>query len=1125
MKNKLTLWSVLLFLLSVNFAVAQSVSGVVSSSDSGEPLPGVAVSEKGTNNATLTDFDGKFSIKAANGVTLVFSSMGTETQEVVATSDFLQVSLKSSSSQLNEVVVTALGMTREKKSLGYATQDVDGAEVTRVKDANFVNSLSGKIAGVQIKNSGTLGGSANVVIRGSSSLTGNNQALFVVDGMPISNSTGNGSGVATGRGGYDYGNAAMDINPEDIENISVLKGAAATALYGSRASNGVILITTKSGKSNKGKKTLGVTASMGITVGTVNENTFVRHQQSYGPGYGRYYGGNYVTTSPGDSTFTDGRAQSYDANGDGQNDIVLPMGEDASFGLQVDPNMDVYDWESIYPELPTYGQSKKHVAPENGALSFYEQSVTRNNSFAVDGGGENTSFRLSATSFNQKGIVGGSNIGRDNIAFSGKFNASDKLTVSAKANYINQTGKGRYGTGYDSRNPNQSFRQWYNVLTDMDAQKDAYTNYGEKNYSWNAYGYGAANPTAPHYFDNFYYSTLQNFSTDSRNRVIGNLMAEYEINDWLKLTGRMSADSYTELREERIGTQSVDVSMYTRNNRAFTERNNDLYLNMNKNFGTDGEISFSGLLGYNQRRSSFQSIYASTNGGLVVPGVYALSNSVAAPAAPSESANQIGVDGIYGQASFGYRNFLYLDVSARQDVSSTLPVANNTYFYPAASLSFIWSEFVDSDILSFGKLRANWANVGSDAPANALIDAYGIGTPFNGVTLASAPSTQNNAGLLPENTTSTELGLEMKMFDNRLGFDVSSYNRTTENQILPAQVSTATGTYYKYVNAGQIDNTGLEVSAYVTPVKTKDFQWDVNINWSRNRNKVVSLFGDSESLLLGSVQGGVNMTARVGEAYGTLEGTSFVRDGSTVDGDGNATGAPLVYDWASSRGGARYYTGDVGVIGNVQADWRGGINNAFSYKNFRLSALIDMQMGGDFFSLDTYYGYGTGVYDFSAGTNAAGGTIRTNVEEGGGLTWDEVAHLGVEGVRQWDGVSVDADGNPSGTTDNTTSMWMNDYGNVLGWGLGGPKEMHIHDASFVKLREVSLTYTLPTSVLADLPIAGVDISFVGRNLAILWKNTPYSDPEAGLSAGNLQGYQSGAYPTLREVGVNLRVKF
>jgi len=556
--------------------------------------------------------------------------------------------------------------------------------------------------------------------------------------------------------------------------------------------------------------------------------------------------------------------------------------------------------------------------------------------------------------------------------------------------------------------------------------------------------------------------------------------------------------------------------MYTRNNRAFTEQNNDLYLNMNKNFGSDGEISFSGLLGYNQRRSSFQSIYASTNGGLVVPGVYALSNSVAAPAAPSESANTIGVDGIYGQASLGYQNFLYLDLSARQDVSSTLPVENNTYFYPAASLSLIWSEFVDSDILSFGKLRANWANVGSDAPANALVDAYGIGTPFNGTTLASAPSTQNNAMLLPENTASTELGLEVKMFDNRFGFDVSAYQRSTTNQILPAQVSTATGTYYKYVNAGQVDNEGFEVSSYITPVKTKDFQWDVNINWSTNDNTVVSLFGDSESLLLVSVQGGVNMTARVGESYCTLEGTQYVRAG----GDG----APLVYDWSSSRGGARYYTGDVGVIGNVQADWRGGINNAISYKNVRVSALIDAQMGGNFFSLDTYYGYGTGVYDFQAGTNAAGNPIRTNVEDGGGLTFEEVAYLGIETPQQWDGVTVDADGNPVGT-ENSTPMWMNDYGNAMGWALGGPKEMHIHDASFVKLREVALTYSLPTSALAGLPVAGVDVSFIGRNLAILYKNTPWSDPEAGLSAGNLQGYQSGAYPTLREVGVNLRVKF
>jgi hypothetical protein len=458
---------------------------------------------------------------------------------------------------------------------------------------------------------------------------------------------------------------------------------------------------------------------------------------------------------------------------------------------------------------------------------------------------------------------------------------------------------------------------------------------------------------------------------------------------------------------------------------------------------------------------------------------------------------------------------LYVDLTARRDQSSTLPVANNTYLYPSATLSLIFSELVDIDGLDFGKVRLNYASVGSDAPAQALVDAYGIGTPFNGVTLASAPSTQNNSGLLPENTVSTEAGLELKFLKNRAGLDLSVYNSSTYNQILPAQVSSATGTYYKYVNAGQIDNSGVELSAYFTPVKTSDFQWDVNVNWSRNRNNVVELFGDSQTLLLASVQGGINITARVGQPYGTLEGTTFQRDA--------ATGAPIVYEWSSWRGGHRYLRGDVGPVGNIQADWRGGINNSFSYKNITFSALIDAQMGGNFFSLDTWYGYGTGVYDFQAGTNADGNPIRSNIEDGGGLTWEEVGHLGIENVMQWDGVTVDADGNPVGT-ENTTKMWMNDYGNALGWALA-PNELHVYDASFVKLREVALTYRVPSSALGDLPIAGVDVSLIGRNLAILYKNTPYSDPEAGLSAGNVQGYQSGAYPSLREVGVNLRVKF
>jgi len=496
-----------------------------------------------------------------------------------------------------------------------------------------------------------------------------------------------------------------------------------------------------------------------------------------------------------------------------------------------------------------------------------------------------------------------------------------------------------------------------------------------------------------------------------------------------------------------------------------------------------------------------------------------LSNSVSNPAAPSESEYQIGVDGMFAQASFGYKNFLYVDVTGRQDVSSTLPVENNTYFYPSATLSFIFSEFLDIDGLDFGKARVNYANVGSDAPAQALVDVYGIGTPFSGVTLASAPSTQRNAGLLPENTASIEAGLEMKFLKNRAGLDLSVYQSSTFNQILPAQVSSATGTYFKYVNAGQIDNNGVELSAYFTPVKTDDFQWDVNVNWSRNRNTVVELFGDSESLLLASVQGGINITATVGEAYGNIDGTTFVRD--------EATGAPVVYEWTSSwRGGARYLRGGIETIGNIQADWRGGINNSFRYKNFSMSALIDAQMGGNFFSLDTWYGYATGVYDFQAGTNEYGNPIRSYNEDGGGMTWADVqaSNPQIETPVLWDGVTVDADGNPSGFTENNLPMYMNGYGNTLGYALA-PNELHVYDASFVKLRELSVTYQVPTSKLGDLPIAGVDVSLVGRNLAILYKNTPYSDPEAGLSAGNVQGYQSGAYPSLREVGLNLRVKF
>ena len=1080
-------------------AYAQNVTGSVTDAATGEPLPSVSVKEKGTSNAAITNFDGNYTIKAGKGAVLVFSSMGYASQEVSVTGNTMNVALAISSSKLDEVVVTALGISRDKKSVGYAIQEVGGAEVNKVKDANFMSSLSGKVAGVNIRQSGTMGGSANVVIRGYKSLTGNNQALFVVDGIPISNQITNTGNQQTGRGGYDYGNAAMDINPEDIDKVSVLKGAAATALYGARAANGVILITTKKGTKRNG---LGVSVTSGYTVGSVNPDTYVRYQNRYGEGYGQYYGPDTIAGYP-----TNGYMVAYDVDGDGIDDPCTPTTEDASFGLAFDPNFMVYTWESLYPELSTYGQKSAHVAGANNPLYFFEQSANINNSVAIDGGNDNGSFRLSATQFSTNGIVPGSSLKRNNFSFTGSLKASDKLTVSTTAQFIQQAGRGRYGTGYDSRNPNQSFRQWFNVGVDMAKQKEAYELTG-KNITWNPFGYGYGDDaTKPIYFDNPYFSVLENYQTDQRNRLIGNMMATYKINDWLDFMGRASIDTYSELQEERAAVGSVEIPGYIRRNRNVTETNIDMILSANKVFGSNDEFSFNGRLGSNIRRNSVEAISASTNGGLVVPGVYALSNSVNTPNAPGETAYQIGVNGLFAAASLGYKNFLYVDLTGRQDVSSTLPAANNTFFYPSATMSLVFSELIDVDAISFGKVRLNYAEVGADAPAQALADAYNMGTAFGSTSLASAPSTSNNAGLLPESTVSTEAGLEMMFFNNRVGFDVSVYDQTSFNQIMPAKVSSTSGTIYKYVNAGEINNKGIELSLSATPIQAGDFEWNTNLNWTKNTNMVVSLFEGAENLQLASVQGGVTIEARPGQAYGVIYGTTHVRD---------ADGRPVVYDMPAQYGGVRYLVGDKDVIGNINPDWYAGWNNSFRFKNWTASVLLDMQMGGNFFSLDTYYGYATGIYDFSAGDNDLGNPVRDLAIDGGGYKINNVAY--------WDGSTVDGDGNPSGFVVGDYYADMHYYGNALGYARNA-REYHVWDASFIKLREVALNYSVPSSYLGSTGIKGLDVALTGRNLAILWKNNPYSDPEAGLSAGNVQGYQSGAYPSVREVGVNVKLKF
>ena len=1086
MKLKFNGFLVLLLVLvaQITFAQERSVSGVVSD-NAGLPIPGVSVLVKGTQTGTQTNFDGKFSIKATPNQVLVFSYIGMKGQEMSASSSNLIVTLKDDSVELEGVVVTALGIKREKKSLGYATQEVKGDAVSKVKSSNFVNSLSGKVAGLEIKTSGNLGGSTQVVIRGSNSIEGNNQALFVIDGVPIDNSNSNSGDQKAGRGGYDYGNAASDINPDDIESINVLKGAAATALYGSRASNGVVMITTKKGKTQKG---IGITVSSSLTLGTADKETLPRYQNKYGAGYGQFYGPNE------DSYFNEA-----DINGDGVPDLTTPFTEDASYGAAFDPSLLIYQWNSIYPQLTeTFGKATPWVAGKANPNSVWGTGSTAVNSVSLDGGDEKSSFRLGFTNLLQEGSLPNSGIKRNTISFSGSHNLTDKLKASASFNFVKTDGKGRNGTGYSSGNVMQQFRQWNQMNVDFDEQKAAYF-LTRENITWNP---NSSTNLKPIYSDNPYWTFYENYQTDTRSRYFGNVALEDKLTDWLSILGRFSFDTYAELQEERTNVGSADVSKYSRYNNNVSEYNYDLMLNFNKDLTE--KLNLEGNIGYNVRNNLRNSIFAATNGGLNKARLYSLSNSFAPILAPQEYEASSMVDGAYIRASLGYDDFAYLEGTYRTDRSSNLPKANNRYGYYSVSGSLVFSKYIDAEWLSFGKLRANYAEVGNDTNPYRVFNTYEIGTPFDGTGVASNNGTLANPNLLPERQKSYEFGLEMAFFKRRLGFDVSYYRDLNVNQITNIPFSTATGYNSAVLNAGTIENKGLEVQLNGTPIKTNDFKWDLNLNWSQNKSLVVSLLNGIENLQLASLQGGVSINATPGQPYGTIRGSDFIYA---------ENGQPIVNQTGSgTRIGTYQRTGANNiVIGDINADWKAGLNNSFTYKNFNLSFLIDMQKGGDVFSLDTWYGYATGMYDFSAADNDLGNPVRNPIVGTPGNYGANSGGFILPGVA------------PDGTPNQVRASGVQ-Y--TTAWGYArAPNKLHVYDAGYVKLREASLTYNFNTKTLENSPFTNITVSLIGRNLWIIDKNTPYADPEAGLSSGNVQGYQSGAYPSIREVGASLKLQF
>jgi len=1039
--------------------------------DSAGPVPYATIKETAKSNVVTADALGNFTIAiSSNQITI--TATGYSPQTVSVTGNSITVTLRREEAKLEEVVVTALGIRRSRNQVAYAAQQVSGDEVNRTRSNNFVQNLSGRIAGLDVKQTNTLGGSTNVILRGTKSITGDNQALFVVDGIPYSNSNTNSADQRRALGGYDYGNAAADINPDDIATVTVLKGAAASALYGAQGANGVILITTKKGKSG-----MGITINSSISMGKADKSTFTTYQKSYGAGYGAFYE---------DPT---GYFLYRDIDGDGKEDLIVPVLEDASYGARFDPSLQVFHWDAFDPTSPNYKKTKPWVAGANDPSTFFETAWSSNQSIFLDGANERGTFKLGYTRTDDKGIMPNSSITKNLVNFGATYNITPKLIAGAVINYSNINGRGRYGTGYDTKNLMSNFRQWWQVNVDVSEQRDAYFR-TKKNTTWN---WKDPDNLVPNFWDNPYFTRYENYQNDTRNRYFGNINLNYKITDWLNILGRVSQDSYNEIQEERLAVGSVGVSSYSRFNRSFNENNYDLMATADRDISED--INIKGLLGGNIRRQHTSSIRAATNGGLIVPKIYALSNSLNTPNAPVEFDGIREVQGVFAGATFSWRDMLILDGTIRRDKSSTLPEGNNVYYYPSLAAGFVFSKLLTTtDWLTYGKLRANYAEVGNDAPIYSVNDVYTVVPPFGSNPQSSVSGTKNNPDLQPERTKSFEVGLEMAFFKNRLGFDLSYYDAKSIDQILPVIVSTATGYNSKFLNAGTVQNKGVELTVFATPVLSKNFSWNININYARNRNKVVKLFEGATNLVLADFQGGVSLNATLGEPYGTIRGSNFV-----FTENASKTGSEKTVNQANGR----YYISPTAneIIGNANPDWQGGINNAFKYKNLTFSFLIDTRQGGDIFSLDMHYGLGTGIYPENVELNDLGNPSRNSIANGGGIILP----------------GVDPAGQPN------TKRRNNSEGTL---GYRQPTAGFIYDASFVKLREITLSYSLPAKMIAGMKyFKGIEFTLAGRNLWVIDKNLPYSDPEDSASAGNLQGYQGGSYPNARIITFNVKIRF
>ncbi|NNE16292.1 MAG: SusC/RagA family TonB-linked outer membrane protein [Saprospiraceae bacterium] len=1066
--KKIFLFFALLFgCVAMTFA-QRTVTGNITD-NSGLPLIGANVLVKGTTIGTITDVDGNYSLEVPDGNNmLVISYTGYSTQELDITgTNTVNITL-AEGEVLQEVVVTALGIERDEKSLGYAVTKIDGSDVSRAKETNIVNSLQGKVAGVQIAGSpSALGGSSRITIRGANSFLGNNQPLFVVDGIPIDNGNLSGSSQQRGFGGaiaYDYGNAASDIDPESVASVTVLKGAAATALYGQRGANGVIQITTKSGA---GKKGLGVEFSNQFSFEKVRN--LIPHQREYG-------GGDIAGTASG----------FYEVIQDGVTYLTPAYSKDGAWGPKYDPNSQIRHWDSWDPDNPdTYKETRPWVAPNSDYQDFFETGATRTTNVGLTGGNDLGNFRFGYTNLDSKGTIPNGSLKRNSFSLKSGYDIHDRINVNVKANYTITEGENRNITGYNNGNPMQAFTQWWQTQLDVDRLKNS-TRVDGSQQTWNAVGPvvdGSGNllfyDASPNFFDNPYWVRDNYLQNDQRNRFIGGAGLTVDLAEGLTLVGNVGTDFYQSSDVAGIPIASVETALYREREIRFTETNYEARLNYNTDLTE--RISLNAFVGGNRMRQSRRSSTAETSGGLSLEGFYNISNSAAAPSFTTFEQNK-GINSAFGAASFGFDNWLYLDVTARNDWSSTLPAGENSYFYPSLTVSGVLSELGNFDPvngLSFLKVRASYAQAGNDADPYQLFDVFSPQTPnFGSNPRYGVPNAQNNPFLKPELTTEIEFGVDARFFADRLGIDLAYFKRNTKDQIFSVPASAATGYTSRILNSGEMENSGIEVQIYGTPIETKDFSLNVGFNVSKLDNKVVELAEGVESINMGGTWA-ADLRVQQGQKYMALYGQDYI-----YDDNGNK-----VVD----ETGAYQFTDDRVFLGSALADWIGGFTADINYKGFTLGGLVDFQMGGVMHSTSLQWAKYSGMHPETVEYNG-----QTGIRETGMI---------LEGVKE-DGSANDVAIDPQ--------TYYQTY-----WRRAAP---NVYSTDFVKLRELSLGYTIPNSILNRTGIRDLTIGIIARNLAILSSDIPFIDPQVVSGAGNRQGLENAQIPPTSSVGLNISFK-